>query len=427
MHDYSIRKALISGAGICALLAPTLAFSAMEGVRLVGLAMHQDTGRNIYIGALHYDELLPMPEDIVAADGPKTMEYRVVARRTSVRSLMGRVLLQGELATGNAPSKTASEFVEGIMEAVKGSLYAGDSLEIRLNKDSSVVAILDGQQVASTADRQVSNYFLMGWIAERGPSTVFRSSILAGEINSALLPIYEARTVSSQRVAAVAAWTEKDTASPVPIKSSSPIAVAISKIAPGNTVPTVASATAPSRTHKAASPDLASSITELKEAVEGRATAARHEATAAQTSISEPVLIASAAPTREMIQPAMEDAIAGDKISAMEYSRRLAVFNTNVLRSVYTHIRYPRAAVRRNIQGSLELDLNVDKNGQLLNVSIAVSSGHDMLDKSALVAANKAFSDELLLEIDQVARSEYSEKGGEKLIIPIPVSFILTE
>lgn len=427
MHDYSIRKALIISAGICALLASNLAFSATEGARLVGLAMHQDTGRNIYIGALHYDNLLPMPEDIVAADGPKTMEYRVVARRTSIRSLMGSVLLQGELATGDAPSKTASEFAENIMVAVKGSLYAGDSLEIRLSKHNSVVAILNGLPLAITADRQVSNYFLMGWIGERGPSAVFRASILAAEIDSTLLPTYEARTASSERIAAIQAWSEDENTTAVATNSSSPIAVTITTIEAGNTAPTIASAMAQLWAHEAVLTDQAFSSTALNEAVEDTATVDPQEAAAASTSTSEPVLLASAAPTLEMIQPAMVDSMASDVINAMEYSRRLAVFNTSVMRRVYTEIRYPRAAVRRNIQGTLELDLNVDKNGQLLNVSIAVSSGHDMLDNSALEAANKAFSGKPMQEIDHVARSEYKEEGGEKLIIPIPVSFILTE
>ena len=123
----------------------------------------------------------------------------------------------------------------------------------------------------------------------------------------------------------------------------------------------------------------------------------------------------------------MTDTDTSEIINAMEYSQRLAVFNTSVLRSVYAEIRYPRAAVRRNIQGTLELDLSVDKDGKLLDVSIAVSSGHSSLDKSAIKAANKAFSNKPVQEIDQVARSEYSEEGGETLIIPIPVSFILTE
>lgn len=429
MHDYSIKKALIISAAICAMLAPNLVLSAIDGARLVGLAMHQDTGRNIYIGALHYNELIPVPEDIVAANGPKAMEYRVVARRTSIRSLMGSVLLQSELATGNAPSKTTSEFVEDIMEAVKGSLYSGDSLEIRLNKDNSVLAILDGQQLANTVDRQVSDYFLMGWTGERGPTTVFRSSILAPEINSALLTIYETRIASSQRIAAIEAWSEKEnTSAVIPTNSSSPTAVTITTRAPGNTVPTVASASAPTRAPNADSIDLASSSTELKEAViETTAKPAPLKTAVEQADTSEPVLLASAAPTLEMIEPVMKDAIADDVIDAMEYSRRLALFNTSVLHSVYTEIRYPRSAVRRNIQGTLELDLNVDKNGQLLEVSIAVSSGHDILDKSAIKAANKAFSDKPLQKIDQVARSEYSEEDGEKLIIPIPVSFILTE
>ena len=428
MKDNSIRKALIISAGVCALLATNLAFSAIEGVRLVGLAMHQDTGRNIYIGALHYDELIPVPEDVVAADGPKAMEYRVVARRTSIRSLMGSVLLQGELATGTAPSKTISEFVEDIMAAVKGSLYAGDSLEIRLNKDNTVVAILDGQKLASTTDRQVSNYFLMGWIGERGPSTAFRSSILAPELNPTMLPVYEAHTVSSERIAAIEAWSEKEDAVAINISTPVAVAVAVTSEAADSTVPTIASAAAPLSAENAVSTDLASSSTELQEALTDTTIVTAQEPSEVQTALTlEPVLLASAAPTQEMIQPVMEDAKASEIIDAMEYSQRLAVFNTSVLRSVYAEIRYPRAAVRRNIQGTLELDLSVGKEGELLDVSIAVSSGHPMLDKSAVKAANKAFSEKPVQEIDQVARSEYSEEDGDKLIIPIPVSFILTE
>ncbi len=428
MKDYRIRKALIISAGVCALLATNLAFSAIEGVRLVGLAMHQDTGRNIYIGALHYDELIPVPEDVVAADGPKAMEYRVVARRTSIRSLMGSVLLQGELATGTAPSKTISEFVEDIMAAVKGSLYAGDSLEIRLNKDNTVVAILDGQKLASTTDRQVSNYFLMGWIGERGPSTAFRSSILAPELNPTMLPVYEAHTVSSERIAAIEAWSEKEDAVAINISTPVAVAVAVTSEAADSTVPTIASAAAPLSAENAVSTDLASSSTELQEALTDTTIITAQEPSEVQTALTlEPVLLASAAPTQEMIQPVMEDAKASEIIDAMEYSQRLAVFNTSVLRSVYAEIRYPRAAVRRNIQGTLELDLSVGKEGELLDVSIAVSSGHPMLDKSAVKAANKAFSEKPVQEIDQVARSEYSEEDGDKLIIPIPVSFILTE
>ncbi len=249
MKEYSIRKAMIISAGICALLTSNLVFSSIEGARLVGLAMHQDTGRNIYIGALHYNELIPVPEDIVAAAGPKAMEYRVMARRTSIRSLMGSVLLQGELATGSVPSEAVSKFVENIMGAVKGSLYAGDSLVIRLDKDNSVVAILDGQQLATTPDRQVSNYFLMGWVGERGPSTAFRSSILAAELDPAILQIYQSHTVSGERITAIEAWPEKE-GSALPTITSSPVAVADTTKSAGSTIPTVASAVVPvSYTH----------------------------------------------------------------------------------------------------------------------------------------------------------------------------------
>ena len=71
--------------------------------------------------------------------------------------------------------------------------------------------------------------------------------------------------------------------------------------------------------------------------------------------------------------------------------------------------------------------MSVDKDGKLLEVSVAVSSGHSSLDNSAVKAASKAFANKPVQEIDQVALSEYSEEDGEKLIIPIPVSFVLTE
>jgi len=418
MRQHITRWVLLFGTGLSCLLASAAAISSVEGARLIGLAMHQNTGRNIYIGALHYDDQIPRPDNLVSAPGPKSMEYRVVARRTSIRSLMGSILLQGELASGTPPSASTTLFVEDIMGAVQGSLYAGDSLQIRLNKDGSIVAILDEHELAHSEDREVSDYLLMGWVGEGGPSTAFRTSILAPEINGSLLPIYNAHTVSADRIAAIGSWTPSADA-------------AENELVPVTKTTTVASAAPPtpeSQTAVAASPKESIAQAQPTAPASSEDTLASKKAQELETKAKtvEPVVLASVTPSREMIQPAMEEPKVADVINAMEYSQRLASFNTYVLRSVYAQIRYPKSAIRRNIQGTLELDLRVTKAGELQEVSIAVSSGHTLLDKWAVKAANKAFSDLPLKNIDQVAISEYSEDGDE-LIIPIPVSFILTE
>lgn len=393
------------------MLAASTALSSIAEARLVGLAIHQETGRNIYIGALHYDELVPRPDDIVAARGPKVMEYRVVARRTSIRSLMGNVLLQGELATGTPPETSIIEFAGEIMATVQGSLYAGDSLEIRLNKDNSTVASLGGLELARTNKREVSDYFLMGWIGEGGPSTAFRSSILSLDIDSSLMSIYSAHAISDERLAVINSWAEPVEAD-APATAAAPAVAATSSLAanPEQWGTTTLSPSSVSEEFPA-SPETIPGGTE-------------------QATMAEPVMLASLSPTQEMILPEAEDKTAvvavDEAIDAMEYSQRLATFNTQILRNVYSHIRYPRAAVRRNIQGSLELDLVVNKQGSVLNINVARSSGHGMLDKSAVKAARQAFEKTPLTEIDQVAVAEYSE-DGEQLIIPIPISFILTE
>jgi TonB family protein len=371
--------------------------------------MHQETGRNIYIGALHYDEQIPRPDDIVAAAGPKAMEYRVVARRTSIRSLMGKVLLQGELATGKPPGRSTTEFAGDIMAAVHGSLYAGDSLQIRVNKDNSTVASLGGLELARTDARDVSDYFLKGWVGEGGPSTAFRSSILATDIDSSLMPIYNAHTTSTERLAAISSWGEpvETEAAPKVPPTSVAVVAAIAAQQLADSTPTLSS---PATQIFLSSNSYPGGI--------GLATAA------------EPVLLASLTPSQQMILPETEVKTAAEitieAIDAMEYSQRLASFNTLVLRKIYSHIRYPNVAVRRNIQGTLELDLVMDDKGGLLDITVARSSGHSILDKSALRAARNAFSGTSLDDIDQVAVAEYSEDGS-KLVIPIPISFVLTE
>ncbi len=415
--SWMLTLGISSGAALCA----TSANALEDGFKISGLAMHQETSRDIYLGAIQFNEMVPKPDDLVLAPGPKIMEYRVVARRTSVRSLLGGMLLQAELATGESPSANVMEFANAIMSNVKGSLYTGDSLEIFLTEDDATVARLNGTELSTVQDGTVADYFLMGWVGSNGPTTNFRTDILAQDVDMGLMAKYNDTEASDDRIAAVAAWfgdqSEMVAVTEAPVESASSLEPP--KPNPGAMAATTAAASTATITAAEAAPepeiDLAGSADILDVAGESAASEDNSEA-------EEPVQLASIgspAPIAEEPDPLAD-------LSVVEYSQRLAVFNNMLFRKVNSKVRYPKSAIRRNLQGELELDLTLSESGDLIEVAVVSSSGHRMLDEAAQKAAERAF-DELELDgVDPVAAAEYSD-GAERLIIPVPVKFVLSD
>ena len=389
-------------------------------LRMIGLAVHQETGREIYIGALHIDKLVSRPDDLVGSSGPKLMEYRIVARRTSIRSLLGTMLLQGELASGEGPTAEVSDFAATIMANVRGSLYAGDALELHLTADDQTIASLNGLELARADNGYVFDYLLRGWVEERGPGTAFRGSLLAADIDASLLAAYQAHEWSPEREEQVAAWL-------APVAEESPQITApaesgdIQMETAAATAATVALVDDAAASADIPQPEAAIAMPELSLAEDPAAEVIKN---ASEKLPLEPVQLALAAPTSAaIIEPELSEIA---RLDVVEYSRRLASFNHIVMRMVTEKIRYPKAAVRRSLQGNLELDLTLLDDGSLVAVNVGRSSGFDTLDEAAIRAARKAFKNRGLDTIDPVAWAEYEDDSGQ-LIVPVPVNFKLMD
>jgi protein TonB len=430
MTRINIRKLLAAGILGTLTSMPTALHAIGPDFRMVGLAVHQETGREIYLGAIHVDKMVPKPSDLVQASGPKVMEYRVVARRTSIRSLLGNILLQGELASGEAPGVKTAEFADMIMSSIQGSLYAGDSLEFLLTADDQTTASLNGYELARIDDGYVFDYLLRGWVGERGPSTAFRASILEDQVSPILLAAYDTHTASKERLAVVSTWRQPEKPGPIAAEEPSVVAIdtddrpeLVAKIEPSEqqTSATIALVDAVVAAADLPQPEPAVTLPELD-------TSAAVTEHAVETTTLEPVQLAMASPVSALgeLKPAARDMNDIAALDVMEYSQRLALFNSTVLRMVTVKIRYPKAAVRRGLQGSLELDLSLQEDGTLNEVVVGRSSGYKTLDQAAIRAANKAFKDSTLESMDPVALAEYGDGSGA-LIVPVPVNFILTE
>ena len=99
-----------------------------------------------------------------------------------------------------------SRYAGQVLAAVRGSLYAGDTLEIRLDDSGKTSAHLNGHELASIATAEVANYFIQGWIGERAPSTSFRDSLLADAIDPQLQEMRDSHRFSETRGNEIAAW-----------------------------------------------------------------------------------------------------------------------------------------------------------------------------------------------------------------------------
>lgn len=80
------------------------------------------------------------------------------------------------------------------------------------------------------------------------------------------------------------------------------------------------------------------------------------------------------------------------------------------------HFFYPRIAQRRNWQGTVTLNLRINKTGEIKNISIVTSSGHNILDDAALEVLNKIRNKNFLAHI----------VNNEKTIL-LPITYQLTE
>ncbi|MEH6568905.1 MAG: energy transducer TonB [Halioglobus sp.] len=424
---------------------------------MLGLAMHRDTGRNIYLGALHLGVDIPNPDNLILAPAPKAMEYRVVARRTSIRSLLGNMLLQSEVANAMSPSADTIDFADALLSTIQGSLYAGDSFVLELDESGKLSASLNGATLIDRTDNGVFDYLLTGWTGQNSPSTAFRSEITNTDIDSSLLSAYSAHTPTDERISLVSEWSHPLSSSndhnllveivPVtrPVKASVVVVPAVVASA-DTTIIEAPEVTAAGGSASDAGPGNSAEISGTEQSGEELLAFDIDGFQTDPDGSTNTIVQVSAAPTiDESIHLAPESELTPEVIAGVraagsaeqgqeesfdilsldltEYSHRLASFNSALIKLVYSQIKYPRRAVRRDIQGALELDITVSEDGSLVEVVIAESSGYSILDVAAVEAAQNALERSSLGEIDPVAVAEYSL--GSNLVIPVPVNFIL--
>lgn len=357
-----------------------------------GLAVYTETARDVYVAAL----LLPPGsrlEDIVLAPGPRAMEFRIALRRISSRGFSGMLLLQGELGSGSRAPEQVIAAISKLKNKIKSALKRGDRFIIALSKNDTTSFVLNGVELLSIDDSLVFNFFFTGWVGESS-SVFFRNTLLSGHLDAGTLAWYESLVPSDERLAITSSWG----AAPAALSPAPALAVA-------------------SASQVAASLQLAASSTVNARPETTRLSAAKRVAApvAKKKPASKPTQVASLAKT-----VADTDA---SQFDDREYQRQLNEYVTHIMKKIFSKVVYPRRAIQRERQGRVELLVYLDENGELLEVSLDNSSGHNILDAAARKAVRKAAP---FPELTLVAREEFLSEDGTGYIMPIPITFKLS-
>jgi periplasmic protein TonB len=404
------NKAEFRNLAVLILLACSVA-RAQEPLQLAGLAVHTDTARDIYVAGLQTPGG-QLPGEIASAAGPMTMEYRVATRRISSRGFSGTLLLQAELGSSSRAPEIVIDALGDLKAQLQGSLVSGDQFEIALSPGGDTRFVLNGVTLLELPGAEIFSYLLQGWVGSSA-SALMRDSLLSGKLDKSLMLRFESLMPLNERVEQVASWVEEEETAaeeeqlaiaaepePEPVPAPEVQQEAVTEAAPAAVAVAAAAGSA------APVP-----LQELP------------EAPAVEEKIPEPEAVVPApAETQVAAEIPEEEQSPLQQLDDREYQLQLSEYVRAVMTQVFKNVRYPRRAVKRELQGQVELLAELDQSGELLGIVLEASSGYDILDDAAIRAVEKATP---FPELSFVAKEEFADDSGDSYVMLIPVKFMI--
>lgn len=396
--------------------------SSEQSLSLNGLAVHSKLRNDLYMAALYTEIGSSDAQMLLESDQNKRMELRVLAKRWSARGFAEH--WNQALIINNSEDDLAkfAREVRRFTSAVRGKLVPGDRITIDYRSKQYTRLYVDGVRLLSVKKdpQQFFQLLLRCWIGPRPPSTEFKQNILnlpTGDEGSGLLARYEALLPVSGRKNIVMAWREGNSqaAALAAIRAAEPAA---SKPAGQRNAP-VKTATAqdkpqimaaqpnPDSKPESARPDRAASIAAALNApkttagnVAGPAAALPDIAADAaptgrddkapvslpQAGLSEPAESTDAEPV--ILEQTAKAALPGGP--EQQNNGLLNLYKSNLLKRVYGFVIYPERAIDRNQEGTVVLQVTVNRKGKVLSIKNDEPSRYRLLNSAATRAIKKA-------------------------------------
>ncbi len=358
---------------------------------LNGVGVHQELGRDVFIGALFSESLSNDAGTLLRNSQPMRMELKIVAPEGITARRFSRLWIEGLAVNSKADELMAQADNTVLFDGLfKGRLQKDDHLVISHSPGAGLSISLNKVELGKIEDDSFFYMLLATWIGQVPLSSDYRDSLLkVGDVDAGLRGRFASISPSPSRVAEINGWNNK---------------VLAVEPAANN----VAAATKPETT-KVEVPKLdtpAIDKPKLDIPLPVAQTSSKSKSSVAATAAAAPASssIASAAPVATTVA---EEEDEGPALTTQTLLAR-QFYVSDSIKKIRSKTKYPQRALDRNQAGNVRVAVVVDRDGNLISSNIIESSRYELLNKEALEAIKRSAPFPKLPEAISGTRFEFS-------------------
>lgn len=388
-----------SALAACLLVMMAAAVQAQE-LQINGVADFSELRHSYYLAGLYVERPSEDPKTLLESDQRKRLVIKVTTDRWSPRrfsSQWSRSLLI------NNNGDALNVFGEAVIEfnnLLQGDVVRGDTLEVERQSDDSTEVRLNGVTLMNVARSGFTELILRTWVGARPPSSDFKQQILGQDNSAERTARFKALGPSQERVAAIEAWKSGDVELAATDDSETSEQSAESDFDPGLAPPsgdTVAVRATTPRVAATTEPvmDSQPEMSQPVPAVSKPAPAAKPAAPAKPDQKPAPAVVKNAVPDTDQpetdkTQVATAEESAEERgLSTEEQQALVELYQNMVVRKILGQVQYPDYALRRGLEGVVQLRVNVDRQGDILEIKEIKSTRYDILNEAGRRAVER--------------------------------------
>lgn len=341
---------------------------------LNGIGVHQELGREVFIGALYSESLSNDADTLINNVQPMRMELKIVAPDGLTTRRFSRMWIEGMAVNSKADVLTAqADNMVKFDGLFKGRFLKDDFITFTNSPGKGVDIAVNGVLLGNIDDNAFFSMLLSTWIGKIPLSSDYRDSLLkVGDVDAGLRSRFSAISPAATRTAEVKTWTGAQ----VEVKTA-----AVSSVSKSSTSAKVEAATvAKTELPKLEVPTLEKPALDIPVPV----TQAEKPASVAAVSAS-----SSAKPVTVAAAKVEEEEDEGPALTAQSLLAR-QFYVSDAIKKIRSKTKYPQRALDRDQEGSVRVAIVIDREGTVLGTNLLETSKFDLLNKEALEAVKRS-------------------------------------
>lgn len=348
---------------------------------LNGIGVHQELGREVFIGALYSESLSNDADTLMNNVQPMRMELKIVAPDGLTTRRFSRMWIEGMAVNARADALTAqADNMVKFDGLFKGRFLKDDVISFSNNPGSGVDIAVNGVLLGNIEDNVFFSMLLSTWIGKIPLSSDYRDSLLkVGDVDSGLRGRFSVIAPTASRTTEIKSWTTPQVE----------VAAAESSSAKSSASAKVAAAVAGTAVVATELPKLDVPVIDKpaldipKPAIQSESPASVPAVTAAAASVAAAPVAAIAAAKVEEEEEEDGPALTAQSLLARQF------YVSDAIKIIRGKTKYPSRALERGQAGSVRVALVIDRQGNVLGTNLLESSKFDLLNKEALEAIKR--------------------------------------